>query len=177
MTTLRDFLLICDALTEDCVTSLKTAGRPQKVGGIDTPVDLFGLTYGDIIQLQEVKSLHDMFVVPCEVILKLSRNQVMKLDCEIVVPFSFWVMLKINEIGQMFKDISIQPTKEEKQAGCENLNFGPFGTLDWYALRMGITDHEEAERTKWIRIYQCMKIDNQKAIYERRLREIYAKNK
>ena len=45
--------------------------------------------------------------------------------------------------------------------------------IDWYALRMGITDHEEVMRVPWMRVYQCLSMDNQKQEFEKRLSEVY----
>ena len=57
------------------------------------------------------------------------------------------------------------------------MNFGLFGLLDYYAQRMGITDHEEVERVPWIRVYKCLDMDAERTRFERRLRNILNKNK
>ena len=65
-----------------------------------------------------------------------------------------------------------KPTAKEKQAGVEKLQFGLFGILDWYAKRMGITDHDDVLTVPWLRIYKCMDMDNKVEQYQRRLNDI-----
>jgi hypothetical protein len=57
-------------------------------------------------------------------------------------------------------------------AGIEKLNFGMFGLADWYARRMGISDHDEAFNTPWLRIWQCRKNDIEEAEYRDNLQRI-----
>ena len=71
-----------------------------------------------------------------------------------------------------------QPTPEEIKAGINDLDFGPFGIIDWYAHRQGYQDQDDAAKVAWVRVCECMRIDNERIAFERRLREIMAnKNK
>ena len=87
-----------------------------------------------------------------------------------------WVITEVDRINKLFSSTSVKPTKEEKQAGVEKLSFGMFGMIDHYALRMGIANHEDVEKVPWIRIYKCLDIDSEKAKFQRRLQDVYARN-
>ena len=79
----------------------------------------------------------------------------------------------MQKINKLFDSVKSKPTKEEERAGIENLKFGVFGLIDWYALRMGITDHEEVTKVTWGRVYKCLEMDNKKRDFEKRLAEVY----
>lgn len=172
------FLLLADSVADDIVSVIQELGKPEKVCGVKTPDDLNDLTFGQLATLQSIQTLDDIVFITCETVLGVKRCKVMKEDAFNVMRFVFWCADRVKDIGVMFKDISVPPTSEEKQAGIDGLNFGLFGTIDWYARRMGIKDHEDVERIPWIRIYKCIDMDNQKQVFERRLRIIYEnKNK
>ena len=54
------------------------------------------------------------------------------------------------------------------------MRFGLFGMLDWYAVRMGISDHDQVLKVPWLRIYKCMDMDNKRRAYEKRLQKVQA---
>lgn len=170
---LDKFIMISECITDGTVNMMQEAGKPDEVCGVKAPDDLNNLTFGQLVTLQSIQTLQDIVFIPCEELLHVKRCKVMKEDALTVMRFSFWVADKVKEIGEMFKALSILPTPEEKQAGIDSLNFGLFGTIDWYAKRMGMKDHEDVESVPWIRIYKCIEIDNQKQEYERRLRHVY----
>lgn len=84
-----------------------------------------------------------------------------------------FVRSELDRINKLFASIKVAHSPEEIAAGVENLNFGTFGVIDWYAKRMGITNQDEVYSVAWIRIYTCMKNDNEKAEYEQRLNKQY----
>ncbi len=90
-------------------------------------------------------------------------------DC---LRFVWQVKTELEKITKLFNAIQHKPTAEEVQAGVDKLSHGFFGTADWYARRMGITDHEEVFQTNWMRIYQAMKIDFDNNQFERNYRRI-----
>ena len=90
-----------------------------------------------------------------------------------VVSFVGWVYGRIEKINALFDKAKRKPTDKEIRAGINKLQFGIFGMIDWYALRMGITDHEDVMRVPWMRVYQCLSMDNQKQEFEKRLSEVY----
>lgn len=89
-----------------------------------------------------------------------------------MVRFVGWVSGEVERINKIFESTNTKPTAREKKAGIEQLNFGLFGMLDWYAKRMGIQDHDQVLSTPWLRIYKCIDMDNKRNQYERRYQEI-----
>lgn len=158
---------------EDMQAKLDRLPCPLRLCGRDVPKDLNKLTIGEIFELQGIKTEMDAITVPCRVILKIEEREVMNADAEKVFGFVMWVAKEMERINKLFERTHVPPTKEEKDAGVEQLNFGGFGILDWYARRMGIIDHEYAGYTPWPRVFKCLEMDAQHTLYERRLREIY----
>ena len=107
---------------------------------------------------------------------KTVRRGMTKVEVEAVLGFSSWVTKEVERITKLFETTSVAPTPEEKRAGVDQLSFGLFGLVDYYATRMGITDHEQVESVPWIRVYKCLDMDAEKIRYERRLRKIYQDN-
>ena len=79
----------------------------------------------------------------------------------------------MQRINALFDSVKGKPTKEEEKAGIDKLKFGVFGLIDWYALRMGITDHEEVTKVPWGRGYKCLEMDNKRHEFDKRLAKIY----
>lgn len=169
---MKDFIKHADLVTQDTWERLRCYGRPSKVDGIDTPKDLYGLTFGDLIQAQEAVRANDVQGL-CYLLLGLTAEQYGEADAGEVMAFAYWVAKELERIGKMFTDLNVKPTPEQIKAGIEKLDFGLFGTLDWYCLRMGLTDHAEVEQVPWVRVYKCMEKDSKTAIYERKLQQIY----
>ena len=147
--------------------------RPLSVCGKRTPADLNGITFGQLCQLQELKNIAEMFVRVPVILLGVNEEEVMRAKTVEVVRLSAWVAQELKRINGLFEKINRVPSSEEIRAGVGKLHHGMFGMCDWYAKRMGITDHEEVMRTAWVRIYQCMKIDHENRMFEERLQKIY----
>ena len=75
----------------------------------------------------------------------------------------------------MWKAISVPPSAEAVQAGVEQLTSDTFSTIDWFAQRMHIQDHDKVMEIPWVRIYKCLDIDNKRAQFQERYREIINK--
>lgn len=174
--TTKEFLILSQFTKDDMQAKISRLQRPSSVYGVSVPEDLNKLTIGELFTLQGIQTEQDAITVPCKVILDLDEDKVMKAEASEVFGFVMWVAGEVAKINKLFERTRIPPTKEEKQAGVEQLNFGAFGILDWYALRMGIVDHEWVEHTPWIRVYKCLEMDARRAQYERRLRDVYANN-
>ncbi len=80
---------------------------------------------------------------------------------------------QVTNINNLFSALKVNYSSEELSAGVKELDFGPFGVLDWYAKRMGISNQNEVRDVAWVRIYNCMKNDTEQNNYERRLRKQY----
>lgn len=159
---------------DDLDAQISRLQKPSHVKGRSVPETLQELTIGDIFALQSIKTEREAILIPCKVILDMDEPDVMKAKASEVFGFIKWVADEMGKINKLFERTRIPPTAEEKQAGVENLNFGAFGVLDWYAQRMGFLDHEAVEHVPWIRVYKCLEMDAQRTLYERRLRDVYA---
>ena len=172
--TVKEFMILGEVTKDDLQAKISRLERPLSVLGRSVPESLNTLKIGQIFELQNIKTEADVMEVPCRVILKLEPSEVMEADAAEVFGFVVWVSKEMERINKLFESTRIPPTQEEKQAGVEQLNFGAFGILDWYAQRMGIKDHDEVAKTPWMRVYKCLDMDAKRSMYERRLREVYA---
>jgi hypothetical protein len=110
----------------------------------------------------------------CSIIMGLEAEEVDKARAVDVVRFAGWVMSEVKRINKLFEATNVKPTSQQIRAGINNLKFGLFGVLDWYALRMGYQDHEKVADVPWINIYKCMDMDAKKALFERKYQEVIA---
>lgn len=156
---------------------LENLPKPKTICDKNTPESLNDIEFGQLVRLQYINTEEEFLTFPCIVLLDIPKEKIYEQEAEIILGFSYWVAHEMERIGKLFKSTSIPPTPEEKQAGIENLNFGAFGLYDWYAQRMGITNHSDIDKVPWVRIYKCLDMDSKKAIYERRLRNILSRKK
>lgn len=162
------------ALMSDDVDGLglEKMSRPEEVCGVKTPENLNEMTVGQMLDLSSLKDASEMFFKVCEVLLGLTMEQTANTSALEVVRFVGWVLGRVKEINRLFEKAKGNPTPEELRAGVTKLNFGVFGMIDWYAKRMGITDHEEVMRVPWLRLYKCLDMDNKMNEYQKRLAKI-----
>lgn len=148
--------------------------RPKYVGSVEVPADFNELTIGQIIELSSLGDTNDSLYRVCEIVLGMGARQVNKARAVDVVRFIGWTLSEVERIGKLFRSVDgqVKPSAREQQAGIERLRFGLFGMLDWYAQRMGITDHDDVLGVPWMRIYKCMQMDNEKRAFEARLNKI-----
>lgn len=174
--TTEHILRIEKALTPDSRQWLNSRPRPGRLFGCPVPESLDGLTFGELLSLQEIDGMNngDSIVTLARVILKSRRNKrrILRERCDRVFGFVAFVTRELERIGDLFKRIEHTPDEDEVAAGVNDLDFGPFGLVDWYARRMGITNHDDVLRVPWLRVYQCMKMDAERDAYERRLRDV-----
>lgn len=179
-TLFRDFLGAAATLhvgqdtMEEFTRRVSGLPMPHKIGGKEVPGDLNALTWAQLARLQGMRG-EDILFVPFETILGLGKEDVMRCTLFHVLQFVAFTSRELERIGKLFEKIRYEPTADEVRAGIKKLDFGTFGTLDWWCRRMGITDHAEGEKTPWVRIYKCLEMDNKTAKYERKLRETIAK--
>lgn len=171
---LKGFILIADYLTPGYIDHLQESSRPAFLCGRPCPKDLDGLQFGQLLRLQSISSLNDLLTIPASVVLGVEGAELMKAPVADAFGFSVWCAKEVEKIGKLFKEATGTPTPEERQAGIDQLNFGMFGMIDWYALRMGITNHEDVLSVSWLKVYQCLTIDTQKREFERRLRQVFS---
>lgn len=107
----------------------------------------------------------------------MDEKQVLRADATEILGFVYWVAKEVKRINKLFASTNVPPTPEERQAGVDRLNFGFFGLVDYYAQRMGISNHEEVECVPWIRVYKCLDMDAKRVMFERRLRNVLNKKR
>ena len=170
----KEFLILGSVATNtaEVVEQMKKMPPPMYVGGHKVPESLNDLTIGELLSLQGIGDVKDCLFAVCRVLFGMNEKDVLATSAEDVISLSAWVAKEVERISKLFVSTSVPPTDEERQAGVEDLNFGMFGILDYFALRMGITNHEEVERVPWVRVYKCMEMDAEKTKYERRLRKV-----
>lgn len=175
--TLKEFTVLSQHAVNrhELMMKLERLVKPTYLSGKRVPDSLNDITIGQLIMLQYISTDADFMLKPASIIMGIQDDMLLKEQAEKVIGFSYWVAKELERINKLFKNTSIPPTQEEKQAGVEKLNFGSFGIIDWFAQRMGITDHSEVENVPWVRIYKCLDMDAKRFVYERRLREIYNK--
>lgn len=131
------------------------------------------LKFKQLIDLQErIKTFDDLIFISFEVVHDLKREDIINLSAFDCLKFAFYAKDELERITKLFSDIEYKPTAEEEKAGIKNISHGFFGTIDWYARRMGISDHDEVVELNWGRIYQCLKIDSENNRFEKRYRQI-----
>lgn len=175
--TLKEFTVLSQHAVNrhELMMKLERLVKPTFLSGKRVPDSLNDITIGQLIMLQYISTDADFMLKPASIIMGIHDDMLLKEQAEKVIGFSYWVAKELERINKLFKNTSIPPTQEEKHAGVEKLNFGSFGIIDWFAQRMGITDHSEVENVPWVRIYKCLDMDAKRFVYERRLREIYNK--
>ena len=172
MKTVADVLHWEPFLEDDQVAALKEITCPARVGTVEAPQDLNDITLGQLIQLEAIAAEKGVFAAIAEVLLDKDEAWAMKAPAMEMLGLRNMVVAEQDRIAALFASLTRDHTAAEIMAGIENLNFGMFGLADWYARRMGISDHDEAFNTPWLRIWQCRKNDIDESEYQKRLQQI-----
>lgn len=151
--------------------------RPLMIGDRETPKDLDGMTMGQMLTLSSCKDGWNVFYLVCREFMGMTDEETDRADAAQVVMFVGWASKKVKDMNELFSKIKATRTTEEMKAGADRLDFGAFGLVDWYAKRMGIRDHDEVMDVPCLRVYQCLKMDNERNEYEKRLAKIIREKK
>ena len=147
---------------------IKNAPKPLKLAGVDIPPNLYKLTLGELVFLTTFSTDAEMIDNACEV---FKITGILEQPAEDAIGFLNWLQKELEKIVKMFTKTNSKPTSEEVQAGIQSLNFGWFGTIDYFAQRMHIT-HEDAEKTSWVKVYKCLDMDKKVYLFRKRLSQI-----
>lgn len=172
---LRLFQFCNDPHKKELLDQLSKAEKPEVFGGIAVPENLNEVSYGlldDLATISREEGEDPMSKAIC-LILGIDPCKVYEANVFDVFGISKWIGEEVKKINRLFDKIAPNYSPEEIAAGVKILNFGSFGVLDWYAHRQGIADQNEVRDVAWVRIYTCMKNDNLKAEYEKRLNKQY----
>ena len=145
--------------------------RPAYIGEVKCPEDLSALTIGQLIEIGEANGTDADYRI-VSIVLDMDKAQTDNCRATDVVSFLSWAGRQVKRINRLFEQVQTKPTAKEKQAGVDSLQFGLFGILDWYAKRMGITNHDDVLGVPWLRIYKCMDMDNKVERFQRRYNDI-----
>lgn len=177
LTTYGEFLVLFSCCTKDhqqeLLDTLSHAKRPAFAAGKETPTTLNMITYGQLDDLSRISADNDPAVRVFKILMDIEAPQVYQMNVFDVFGFMNFTKEEVKRINKLFSDITSSHTSEELAAGIEDLNFGTFGVIDWYARRMGITNQDDVYSVAWVRIYTCMKNDNEQSEYEKRLNKQY----
>lgn len=169
------FVSLMPYMTMDTIKSLALVKPPKVYHKHTIPENLQFVTYGTLVSLQNAAKTNDYLLTCCSLVSVLTGmhpDRVASTKARDVLGIVNMVQSEMERIGKLFASLDTDHTSEERSAGIERLNFGPFGIADWYAKRMGIVDHEEVFATPWARIYQCLKIDHEDNEFKRKYLKI-----
>lgn len=172
MNTVADVLHWEPFLEADQVAELKEIKCPAQIGGRNAPQDLNDITLGQLIELEAIAAEKGVFAAIAKVLLGKDEAWAMKAPAMEMLGLRNMVVAEQDRIAALFASLTRDHTAAEIMAGVESLNFGMFGLADWYARRMGISDHDDAFNTPWIRVWQCRKNDIEESEYRERLQKI-----
>lgn len=163
---------------KDNIDLLNKAEKPVVLFGNETPSDLNMITFGQYSDLCDVLGDESDHITVMRKMLCVLYEDITEETINDAPAFDVWGMCnficaEIKRINELFGSIHLEYTDQEKKAGIEKMQFGTFGILDWYAKRMGISDQNAVNSEKWVRIFQCMKNDNEETAYQRRLQKVY----
>lgn len=167
----KEWRIIADAANGIDFDIMKSP-RPMKVGNRETPENLDSLKMGQMLSLSSCKDSWGMFYDVCRELLNLTDEETDAADAAEVVMFVGWASKQISDMNKLFGKIRSTKTAEEVRAGIDKLDYGAFGLVDWYAKRMGITNHDEVMDVPCLRVYQCLKMDTERGEFEKRLARI-----
>ena len=131
------------------------------------------ISFEDLTLFADSKTEDELITSTAKVYLKLTDKK--KIDN---LP-----MLKFLRLMEYAKDITIyanklfstmkrEYTKEEKEAGIENIKSDDFDLIDAFCKRNGIQNRDDGYKEHWIVIYRCLKRDFDMAEFNRRYAEV-----
>lgn len=136
------------------------------------------LKFKQLIDLQsKINDYNDLIKVTFETVYDINIETVYKMCAFDAIRVSLFARDELERISKLFQAIEYKPSSDEIKAGIKKISSGFFGTVDWYARRMGITNHDEVVELQWTTIYQCLKIDFDNNLFEKNYRKIMENKK
>lgn len=171
MKTVADLIRWTPYLSDEQIAQLKAVAVPLRIGRKEAPQSLANISLEDLYQLEQMGAEKGVFFAIGSVLLGMTDKQTLKAPAMEMLGLRNMVVAEQERIAALFAQLDREPSAAEVLAGVDKLNFGLFGLADWYAQRMHITDHDEAFRTPWARIWQCRKNDLESQEYKERLQK------
>lgn len=172
--TVGDFLRWELLLRDDLRAELQQYPTPKEYKGKVVPENLNSLTFEELIAVSDTTTSEEFFVRFNLVLFGLTADKVRRAPFAPQMGIANMVSRELKRILGLWQSASGEPDANDIIAGVENLQFGWFGIADWYAQRMGITNHDEVFSTPWIRIWQCMYNDHQTQEFQKRKQALIA---
>lgn len=169
------FVSLMPYMTAETVRRLALIHAPRVMMKRNVPADLQMATFGTLIRLQEAVKVTDFARACCGIVaalLDVPADRVTSQPAADVLGVVNMAREEVERIGRLFQSLNGEKSSDELAAGIDRLDFGTFGIVDWYARRMGLSDHNEVFNTPWQRVYQCAKIDHENGEFEKRYRKI-----
>ena len=163
------------AITPESARRIVQAEPPKRVLGRKAPSTLDDISYADLVEYQNFGTLASSdYRRFCELsaaqALGCSAGDLGYLPAMDVAGVAHMVATELARISDLFKSCEVKPTGQESRANPPVGDW--FSMVDWYAKRMGISDHNAAGAVKWQYFYRCAKIDAENNRYERRLMQV-----
>lgn len=161
----------------DAILILKNIDFQDQLDASFVKVEIPEITYGQRIDLSEIKTLQDLLFIPQKVLYNLTEDQVMYKSLLEVYNFGKSVYLELERLTiRDQKSFKYEPTSEEIKAGYNQVNHGVFGIVDTIARRMGI-QHDDVFLLPEKRVFAMLKIDFDNMMYQKKLNKIISKQK
>lgn len=156
-------LLLLGMATRRTIDELLAAPCPSR-----WPQSLDGITYAGLVALQQAaaKGYAALAEAACRVLLDIGPAEVAALPAYDVAGLANMVLRELERIGKLFETCKVEPSDIEKRANPPAGDW--FAMVDWYARRMGYTDHNAAAEVRWEYYLRCATIDAEQNRYERR---------
>lgn len=141
------------------------------------PVDMPEITYGQRIDLSEIKTWRDLLFLPSKVLKGMDDDTIMQMSFIDAYNFGMSVVRELESMTVRDENtFKYDPTFEEVKAGFYDIDHGVFGVVDRIAQRLSIS-HEAVFDLPEMRIYAMLKIDYDNGMFQRRLNKIVSEKK
>lgn len=161
----------------DGILILKDVDFLDRLETVFTLVEIPEITYGQRIDLSEIKTWNDLLFVPSKVLKGMDDDRILQMSFIETYNFGMSVVRELERMTVRDENtFKYAPTAEEVKAGFYGINHGVFGVVDRIAQRLSIP-HEAVFDLPEKRIYAMMKIDYDNGMYQRRLNQIISEKK
>ena len=147
--------------------------KPTTLCGRYMPKDLDNMTMGTLVKVMndrdDIKMLNAIYNV--------SQSELQTEWAQNVIGAVRWTAEQLERITELFKSLERDYTTEEILAGLDKRKGDIFATIDWYAKRMNITDHDRVLKTPWIIIWKCAMLDKTAREDQEAINEIRSKKR
>ncbi len=124
--------------------------KPKRLCGRYLPEDLSNLRMGKFIELMNCKDEIKLLTT----VYNVTESELQSEWAQNVVGAIKWTIGQLESITGLFSQLEDDIATEKRG--------NVFSTIDWYALRMGITNHDEVLKVPCITIWRCALEDQEK---------------